>query len=447
MKPVLLVVFVVLIVPWGLASAQAAPVVAVMPFRDLSESGASALSAGGARNSVGEAIRETVTTDLKEVPDLTVVERGAIDKILEEQHLQSSRFELDPLSTVKVGKLLGASLIVTGAYQRAASAVRLTARFVKVETGEVIGTAKVDGNSSDFLQLQDRITVELLRSAGMKGSHVEKFTRRSRPKLKSLKAVELYGDAVAESNDEKKVEILKLALNEDPGFEYAARDLDALEKRLKSLEKVQRVAEDKKLDELRKQMAAESDPEKRRQLEGQVAGQLMSSRRWFELRHLARNTKVGSDGAAFYLVQTDYLLHDWDAVLRDGEQFLNKYPASIYFTAIKGMMEQTITKKRKAAEGKTSVGPELAKVEGDRRWNLCQFGWTYRNHEQHAEARRFLRACLDVGTGAPKDILPQLIVEDLECADLAQAKKDLAELRKIDADRAHGYEGMLPSDG
>src|SRR4051812_16421681 len=176
-------------------AAQAAPVVAVMPFRDLS----------GGKNAVGEAIRETVTTDLKDVPELTVVERGAIDKILAEQHLQSSRFELDPSSTVRVGKLLGASLIVTGAYQKAASSVRLTARFVKVETGEVVGTAKVDGQTSDFLQLQDRITVELLRSAGM-ARHVEKFARRTRPKIKSYKAVELYGDAVAESNDEKRVD-------------------------------------------------------------------------------------------------------------------------------------------------------------------------------------------------------------------------------------------------
>jgi TolB-like protein len=420
-----------------LSSAYAAPVVAVMPFRDLS----------GGKNNVGEAIRETVTTDLKDVPDLTVVERGAIDKILAEQHLQSTALEMDAASTVRVGKMLGASLIVTGAYQKAAASVRLTARFVKVETGEVVGTAKVDGGAGDFLELQDRITVELLRSAGMGKKHVEKFAARRRPKLKSMKAVELYGDAVAEPDDAKRVEILKLAMNEDPAFEYAARDLDALEKRLKALEKVQRVAEDKKLDELRKQMQAEKDPEKRKMLEIQMAGQLMTSRRWVELRRLARTTKVGSDGAAFYVVQTDYMLHDWDAVLRDGEQFLTKYPGSMYFTSIKGMIQTTITKKRKIEEGKTTVAAELAKVDGERRWNLCQFAWIYRSHEQHQEARRFFRACLDVGTMAPKEILPQLITEDMECGDLSQAKKDVAELQKIDPSQAHISEMQVPADG
>src|SRR6266513_734859 len=88
----------------------AVPTVAVLPFRDLS----------GGKASVGEAIRETVTSDLK------------------------------TLGGVRVVKLIGATLIAVGAYQQAASDVRLTARFVQVDTGEIVGTAKVDGRASEF---------------------------------------------------------------------------------------------------------------------------------------------------------------------------------------------------------------------------------------------------------------------------------------------------------
>src|SRR5437764_13655737 len=132
-----------LVLAWlpGGARAGTSPTVAVMPFKDLS----------GQKGSIGEAIRETVTTDLKDVPGLRVIERSNIDRILAEQNLQANKSDLDPLSTVKVGKLLGATLIVAGAYQKAGSTVRLTARFVKVETGEVVGTAKVDGSNADFL--------------------------------------------------------------------------------------------------------------------------------------------------------------------------------------------------------------------------------------------------------------------------------------------------------
>ena len=52
-------------------------------------------------------------------------------------------------------------------YQEESAQIRLTARFVRVETSEIIGSAKVDGSVKQFFRLQDRVTAELLRSAGM----------------------------------------------------------------------------------------------------------------------------------------------------------------------------------------------------------------------------------------------------------------------------------------
>src|SRR4051812_5318062 len=91
------------------AARGASPSVAVMPFKDLS----------GSPGALGEAIRETVTTDLKAVPGLRVIERANIDRVIAEQNLTGQRNDLSPISTVRVGTLLGASLMVTGAYQRA----------------------------------------------------------------------------------------------------------------------------------------------------------------------------------------------------------------------------------------------------------------------------------------------------------------------------------------
>lgn len=418
--------------------ASAAPIVAVMPFRDL--------SGAAGKSPVGEAIRETVTADLKEISDLKVVERSAIDKVLSEQNLQANRSDLDASSTVKVGKLLGASLIATGAYQRAGGSVRLTARFVNVETGEVVGSAKVDGASSDFLQLQDRVTVELLRSAGL-AKQGDKIAKRTRPKLKSLRAVEIYGDAIAEPDDAKRVALLKEAVAEEPTFEYAARDLDALEKRLRALEKIQLGAVNKKVEALRQKVEAEKDPEKRRVLEGQLATELMMSRRWFELRRLARSTQLGTEAAAFFLVQADHLLHDWDAVLHDGEAFMKKFPGSMYFAPVKSFVDLAIGKKRQMVEKRAGVDADLAKIEGDQRWDLCRFGYVYRNHDMHEESRRFLRACMTVGTGEPKHILPSLIQASMELGDWKTARRDVEALQQIDSSLANGYSMGIPSDG
>ena len=114
--------------------------VAVMPFKDLS----------GGKGQVGEAIRETVTSDLKDT-GLKVVERGNIDKVIAEQNLQAKKNDLGMAESIRVGTLLGATMIVAGAYQRAASQVRVTARFVDVATGEIKGIGegrRLDGRLS-----------------------------------------------------------------------------------------------------------------------------------------------------------------------------------------------------------------------------------------------------------------------------------------------------------
>src|SRR6202012_3724657 len=99
---------------------------------------------------------------------------------------------------------------------------------------------KVDGRSSDFLHLQDKVTAELLRSAGMQ-QHIKKIVERQRAPLKSMRTRELYGDALVAENDEKKAELLKLAVAEDATFTYASADLAALEKRMKKYEELARV--------------------------------------------------------------------------------------------------------------------------------------------------------------------------------------------------------------
>jgi TolB-like protein len=302
-------------------ASAAAPTVAVLPFRDLS----------GAKMSVGEAIRETVTSDLKTLGGVRVVERAELDRVLGEQHLQGAA-EVDTATAARVGKLLGATLIAVGAYQQSASDVRLTARFVQVETGEVVGTAKVDGRSSDFLHLQDKVTAELLRSAGMQ-QHIKKIVERQRAPLKSMRTLELYGDALVAENDEKKAELLKLAVAEDATFTYAAVDLAALEKRMKRYEELARVKQDEKSRQLLDDFAKEKDPQKQAMMVSQVFTTLMTARRYRTMAVLGRSVANGPAGAAtmpggairidelsmYYVVFAENMLKQRDAVLHDGE--------------------------------------------------------------------------------------------------------------------------------
>jgi len=431
-------------------ASAAAPTVAVLPFRDLS----------GGKASVGEAIRETVTSDLKTLGGVRVVERAQLDRVLGEQHLQAT--DVDPATAARVGKLLGATLIAVGAYQQAASDVRLTARFVQVETGEIVGTAKVDGRASDFLRVQDKVTAELLRSAGM-AQHIKKITERARAPIKSMHTLELYGDAVVAENDTKKKELLELAVAEDSSFTYASADLAALEKRMKQYEAVSLKKQDEKTRALLDDFAKEKDPAKQASMAYGVLNALQQARRYRTLVAVGRSLAGGPAASAsmpggarvdevalYYVIIAENMLKQHDAVLHDGEEYLRHFPTSSYFAGTKAMMDQVIREKHEVVEGKEKAKKSVADMSSEQRWNLCHVANQYQWAHQYREAQRLYHACFAVSGGVEKSALPMLIQADFMLGDWAAARKDLAELEKADPEMYRtmkmGYEMQMPSD-
>ncbi len=433
------------------AAHAAAPTVAVMPFRDLSRP----------TSAVGEAIRETVTTDLKQLGAVRVVERGNLDRVLAEQHLQAAS-DLDAQTAARVGKLLGATHILAGAYQEVGPSVRLTARFIRVETGEVVGVAKVDGRSGDLLRLQDRVTAELLRSTGL-AAHAKRFVERSRPDVKP-RAVELYGEAVLAQNDGERRRLLLAALDVDKGFSYAADDLAALEERLRKYQAQADAASEKALAELRGKIAAEPDPAKKGPMVVQLLTGFATRRRWVQLAVESRAvlaqpalpTVPNSDShdvAGFYLVMADQALRNHDAVLRDGEAFMRAQPNSMYFSAVKSQMEMAIRHKRDVEEKRAELPKAIADVPPRLRWDLCHMGYVYRGKQANVEAQRLFRACLAVGhsTTSRADALKMLCWIDLDLGDWAAARRDLAALEKESPEEYRrerdGVQSAMPVDG
>ncbi len=379
-----------------LAALLLVPTVAVLPFKDLA----------GGRAALGEAIRETVTVDLRDVPGLRVVERAAIDKVIAEQNWQAHITELDPISTIRLGTLLGAEFVVAGGYQRAGPTVRLTARFVKVATGEIVGTAKVDGDATEFLRLQDRVTVELLRSVGIAPAHVEVVAHRARPHLKSLRPIELYGDAAVEHDDARREKLLKEAVALEPAFEYAAHDLDALEKRMQAYAVLARVASDQQNRAIVEKIKGEKDPAMLRQYWVALLGQLMIQHRYRRMIEVARGLvanpppPVGDifaqvpETAQHWLVLGGEMTHDDDAILREGEIFMKRYPASAYFTDVQRRVGWAIDRKREAEEGLQKARDEIAKLDPEKQRDPCEYGHAYKANHRWPEARDAFEACL-----------------------------------------------------
>ena len=104
--------------------------VAVFPFSSNDEL---------AKQRVGFAVSELLTSKLAKLPEFTVVERSQLDQVLKEQKLQTTG-AIDPESAVRVGKLLGAQLLVLGSVEKLGGSYQVNARIVDAATSEVAAT-------------------------------------------------------------------------------------------------------------------------------------------------------------------------------------------------------------------------------------------------------------------------------------------------------------------
>jgi len=105
---------------------------------------------------LGGPLRDMLTTDLKEVKNLTMVDRQALEKILNEQNLNNSK-SFDQATATRLGKLLGAEVIITGTYFEFFGSLRVDAKFINVETGEIAFSVGVDGAREKFFELKNSL--------------------------------------------------------------------------------------------------------------------------------------------------------------------------------------------------------------------------------------------------------------------------------------------------
>ena len=109
---------------------------------------------------IGSGIAETVTSDLKKVRGLSVIGRERTFEVLKD--LQTGALDdFDESIAIDIGRRLAASWILGGGYQRIGEMIRITARVIDVNTGEVVRTVKIDGKISEIFNLQDKIVYEL----------------------------------------------------------------------------------------------------------------------------------------------------------------------------------------------------------------------------------------------------------------------------------------------
>lgn len=114
-------------------------------------------------DSLRKGMADMMISDLSKVPLLKLVEREKLEEILKEQNLQNTK-QFDQSTVVQIGKLLGAEIIMTGAFFEMFGQLRIDARMIDVETGRVLKAEGVNGKSEAFFSLKDQLVWQVAQS-------------------------------------------------------------------------------------------------------------------------------------------------------------------------------------------------------------------------------------------------------------------------------------------
>jgi len=112
---------------------------------------------------IGAPLRDMLITDLQEVKNLKMVDRQSLEKILNEQELNNSE-NFDSSTATKIGKLLGAEIILTGTYFEFFGNLRIDAKFINVETGEIIFSVGSEGSLTKFFDLKKDLANKIVEN-------------------------------------------------------------------------------------------------------------------------------------------------------------------------------------------------------------------------------------------------------------------------------------------
>jgi TolB-like protein len=332
------------------AFAAEAPI-AVMPFRSLN-----------APRWLEAGIQETMIADLRR-GKVAVVERAQLEKALAELSLK----EVDPANAAKVGKLAGAKTIVVGAVQEAAGKLRLTARFVTVESGVVQEAASATGPVERIFALQDELVDKLLGKAPA--------ARPARkPTAKMVQAYEIYSRSLLASADDEKAYLLSQSVAVDPAFVYASDDLQALQKRMAEYSRTSSA----KMGEREKALLQRAQNKKLSAEERERNGRelllsLIAARRWHTLAYVKLDLPALDDELAYARFVALCKLRKLDQALQAGEQFLKRFPTAIRYREVETQMHEIVETKHTMQVRHADYEKDLAEKRADSAKNRVEY--------------------------------------------------------------------------
>lgn len=217
----------------GAAVAQSKPTVAVLYFNN---------AALGARNAelqpLSKGIADMLISSLAANTGIRVVERDRIQAVLDEQKLATDG-KLDPETSVKVGKIVGAHHMITGVFasELKGDSLRVSVRVFNTETSEIEkGGIEERGRMDAIFPLIERLATKINREVNLPmipapAKQEHDMASKKQEKV-PFQAVMLYSRALDEKdhgNKDKAITLFNQAIAAFPNYEAPKAELKKIQ--------------------------------------------------------------------------------------------------------------------------------------------------------------------------------------------------------------------------
>jgi TolB-like protein len=188
-------------------------------------------------------LADMMITELSNNPNIRVVERDRLTKLMEEQNLGAGD-RVDANTAARMGRILGAGHVIIGSYVTDPKGrMRMDVRAVNVETTGIEHTETITDKTDNVLDIVANLAAKM--NKGMKLPALEKRTAMAKParnedggaaeasaKKVPFQAVMLYSRGLAARDNGKNDEatqLFKASLAKFPDYDAPKKALKALE--------------------------------------------------------------------------------------------------------------------------------------------------------------------------------------------------------------------------
>ena len=177
-------------------------------------------------------LQQALINELSVNTNLRMIDRSVIKDLLAEQDLGASG-RVDPQTAARIGKVVGARYVVTGGFidmSGLGGDFQMTTRIVDVETGEVVKSAKVEGQKKKLFPLIVDMATSVTK--GVKLPELPSEIREAR-KSKPVTPEALVRHAMIlsfkdEGNTRKAIELYRELIRDFPQMEEWKAELRQL---------------------------------------------------------------------------------------------------------------------------------------------------------------------------------------------------------------------------